>query len=353
MDKKLQRGAFRPGRGRMALPAEKVYAGRMIWTVTPNPALDLSGVVDALVADEKNYVDRELRSPGGNAINAARVIHRLGVAVTATGFLGPSVGAEVRRLLEAEGLRTRFVPVAEDTRINVTVSNRATHHQTRLSFPGPHVTPAEFARLRTLLSRASPSLAVIGGSLPPGVNIGAIVRLMETLRRRRVETVLDVPGAILKPLLRARPILIKPNLEEFHALTGTRVRSLSAVIREARRLRPAPVLTCVSSVAGGAVLIGETRAWFGKTPPLRSRSSVGAGDSMVGAMAAKLLERRLTSREALSESEEGAELLRWGLAAACATLTTPGTQLGSAREILRFLPKIAISEVPGRGGTGD
>ena len=49
----------------------------MIYTITPNPALDIGGSVEQLITDEKNYVFDEIRSAGGNGINAARVAHHL------------------------------------------------------------------------------------------------------------------------------------------------------------------------------------------------------------------------------------------------------------------------------------
>ena len=49
-----------------------------ILTVTPNPALDLGGVVKEIIPDEKNYVEEETRHPGGNAINSAPYDSRVG-----------------------------------------------------------------------------------------------------------------------------------------------------------------------------------------------------------------------------------------------------------------------------------
>jgi fructose-1-phosphate kinase PfkB-like protein len=69
----------------------------MIYTVTPNPTLDLGGVVDQLTPNEKNYVHNETKSPGGNAINAARIMKRLGSQVMATGFIGGGIGHVVVR----------------------------------------------------------------------------------------------------------------------------------------------------------------------------------------------------------------------------------------------------------------
>ena len=66
-------------------------------------------------------------------------------------------------------------------------------------------------------------------------------------------------------------------------------------------------------------MISRDAAWFGKIPPMKLRSSVGAGDSLVGAMAAEIARLRLyeISEEELQGqlSECGESLLRQGLAA--------------------------------------
>ena len=119
----------------------------MIYTVTPNPALDLGGVVDQIAPNEKNYVHGETRYPGGNAINVARVLTRLRVPVLATGFLGGSIGDEIRNLLDEEGVAHDFVSIQGHTRISITVSNLSNHQQTRFSFPGPTIRPRELIAL--------------------------------------------------------------------------------------------------------------------------------------------------------------------------------------------------------------
>jgi len=76
----------------------------MIITLTPNPALDLGGVVNGIVPNEKNYVLGETRFPGGNAVNVARWLTRLDLPTNATGFLGGGIGSEIKAMLDNDGL---------------------------------------------------------------------------------------------------------------------------------------------------------------------------------------------------------------------------------------------------------
>jgi len=323
----------------------------VILTVTPNPALDLAGVVDEILSDEKNYVQDETRHPGGNGINAAQVIARLGVQVSATGFLGGGTGQEIRSLLDAESVPHQFIPIEGHTRTSVTVSNRKTHRQTRLSFQGPDISRAEAKKLEILVSRLRPpAILVIGGSLPGKYLPANIVSLAKQARSRSVSVFVDVPGKLLAPMVSAGPHLVKPNLSEFCDLIQKKVETTEEVLKEARSLlslKRIPIL-CVSSVQGGALFVTPQGAWFGKGPRVRAMSSVGAGDSMVGAMTAQIWKEKLISKTGLDLNvlEAKAEtVFRWGLAAAMATVITPGTQLGTRNQIEDFLHRIEITRI--------
>ncbi|MEQ1877586.1 MAG: hexose kinase [Bdellovibrionia bacterium] len=322
----------------------------MIFSVTPNPALDLGGTVDKILKNEKNYVFGETRFPGGNGINAARIAHRLGSSVTVSGFLGGSVGEEIKELLEKERLKHRFVTISGHSRINLTVSNETNHEQTRLSFPGPKIKKSELRSLRILLRQQPTStLAIIGGSLPSGLRGNDIRILVEELRSRRINTIVDMPGNVLKTVHYAKPLLIKPNLHEFQVMTGKKIERVGAVASAAKRFTENVPLICVSSVENGAILVCRKTAWFGRIPKVKIRSSVGAGDSMVGAMA-EMLVRRGLHRKGHEELHSildlyCSNLLRWALAAACATLTERGTQLGRKNSIRKYYSSVTIQEL--------
>lgn len=328
-------------------------ASSPIISITPNPALDLGGSVERLIPNEKNYVHDETRFPGGNAINAARIMHRLGVPVVVSGFLGRGVGSEIRDLIETEGLKHDFIPISGPARISITVSTQNTHQQTRLSFSGPTITSPEYqALLDYLNSIPAGSLVVLGGSLPPGLEASHLREMISALSSRGCECVVDVPGSALKNAFSSNevgPLLIKPNLSEFQQFIGEEPTSTSDAIHAARKFTDRIPVICVSSVEGGAVLVTSKRAWFGRTPSVTVRTSVGAGDSMVGAMCNVFHRWGFKTRHdddfLVRLEKNGDELLRWGLAAACATLVVQGTQLGMADHIRGFLPQIEIRQL--------
>ena len=306
----------------------------MIHSITLNPALDVSGVVDKLVPNEKCYVFDELHLPGGNGINAGIIAKRLGSPVILTGFLGGPNGQEILSLLDQERINHQFVSIKGRTRMNVTVSNKSDHLQTRLSFPGPQIELKEIKQLDHYIHKTSASdLVLFGGSLPHSINTQQVSKWIIQLKRKDIRVIVDMPGRILSDLIQARPYFIKPNLVEFQELTGKRLKTKSEVIKEAKKLLPLIPNICISSVEGGAIFLNEKECWFGKIPSVKIYSSVGAGDSMVGAIASLWLKRPKAGIK---------ELLQLALASSCATLTEQGMNLGKKKQIHYFRPKILL-----------
>jgi 1-phosphofructokinase family hexose kinase len=307
-----------------------------VLTITPNPALDLGGVADEIRPNEKSYVQNENWSPGGNAINVARILNRLKVPVVASGFLGGSTGQEIKNFLQSEGVQSQFIQINGRTRVNVTVSNKTDHRQTRLSFPGPKVQAKDKINLLKLLEKQKDlSHLVIGGSLPPGFSATDVIEIIKLAQDMQVLTVVDCPAKVLKKVIPHKPFLIKPNLEEFHQLTGTKAKTVNEVMKASRSLLKHVNWVCVSSVENGALLLTQQEAYFGKAPKVKVRSTVGAGDSMVAGMVAELF--------SLSDSVEN--IFASGLASAAASLEKPGTAFGSARDIQFLKKKVIIKKI--------
>jgi 1-phosphofructokinase family hexose kinase len=315
----------------------------MIYAVTPNPALDIGGVVEQIIPNEKNYVHSETRSAGGNAVNVARLLTRFGLPTRATGFLGGGVGREITALLEQEGVKHHFVKIEHDTRVNVTVSNARTHQQTRLSFAGPKIKVQEIRSLERLLSSSRVTMVILGGSLPPGFRTSHAMRLIRRAQSRQIPVIVDCPGNILRHLRLDGVLLIKPNLVELQELIGRKVEAMPSIARAAQELAKKVRFVCVSSVHGGALLASRNSVWFGAPPSIKIKSSVGAGDSMVAAMAAELWRNEFGST--IPDDEMMPKLIRHGLAAAAATLSAPGTNLGSLREIRKHLGGVAVRKL--------
>ena len=94
----------------------------MIVTVTLNPSLDRAIEVGRLVRGEVIRAAATRLDPGGKGVNVSRALLANGVASLAVMPVGGVEGVQLVRLLEAEGVDVRSVPIAGLTRSNVTLA---------------------------------------------------------------------------------------------------------------------------------------------------------------------------------------------------------------------------------------
>ena len=112
----------------------------MILTVTMNPSIDTRYQLDKLIIDDVNRVTPE-KTAGGKGLNVSRVLLQLGDDVLATGLLGGHMGAYMAELMDADGVKNDFVPIAGETRICLNILHEG--NQTELLESGPQIAPAD------------------------------------------------------------------------------------------------------------------------------------------------------------------------------------------------------------------
>ncbi|WP_188306828.1 1-phosphofructokinase family hexose kinase, partial [Streptomyces sp. CBMA123] len=202
--------------------------------MTLNPALDLTYRLDAVREHAVNRVASVRRQAGGKGVNVARVLAALGRTAIVTGLAGGPSGHALRADLAAAGLHDELVEVAGETRRTVAVADD--RDTTVFLEPGPPVTAPEWRRFVAHYERLLPgtSVAVLSGSLPPGLPPDAYTVLIELARSHGAPAVLDADGPALLRALPAGPAVVKPNAPELAAATGT-----EDPVRGVERLRAA------------------------------------------------------------------------------------------------------------------
>ena len=194
----------------------------MILTVTMNPSIDTRYQLDKLIIDDVNRVTPE-KTAGGKGLNVSRVLLQLGDEVLATGLLGGHMGAYMAELMDADGVKNDFVPIAGETRICLNILHEG--NQTELLESGPQIAPAELeaftAKFAELAAKAD--VVTLSGSLPRGVDAGYYAELVKIAEEAGAKVLLDTSGASLEAALEsdAKPELVKPNLTEINGLLGT------------------------------------------------------------------------------------------------------------------------------------
>ena len=304
--------------------------------LTMNPAVDLSTATENVVPTHKLRCAKTLHDAGGGGVNVARVLVRLGGSAQALCPAGGPSGEWLKSRMVDEGLHTTFVPIADETRVSLTVHENSSGAEYRFVMPGPTLTGPEWQACLQILSDTQPFPAwvVASGSLPPGVPTDFYARLARLCRERGARLVLDAAGPALAAALDEGVALVKPNLRELRELVGQPLETPAAWQDAAKTLVEQGAAEVVALSLGhlGAVLATRDGVWSADPLPVEVVSAVGAGDSFVGGMV-----------WALQRGEPLLDAFAWGVAAGSATLLTAGSALCCVEDVQRLWPQVVIT----------
>lgn len=302
----------------------------MIYTVTLNPSIDFIVRIDQLNLGSVNRMVSDDKFSGGKGINVSRVLQRLGVGNTATGFLGGFTGHFIEDSLKNEGIETAFVKVDQDTRINVKIKSQ---EETEINGQGPMISQEQLEALKAKLSQlTSDDTVVFAGSAPANLGNAVYKELIPLVRKSGAQVVCDFEGQPLLDALANNPLLVKPNNHELEAIFGVPLNSLNDVETYARRILEMGAQHVLISMAGdGALLVTEEATYFAKPIKGQVKNSVGAGDSMVAGFTGEFV-----------KSKDPVEALKWGVA--CGTATAFSDDLATIAFIKETYHKVEVEK---------
>ena len=307
----------------------------MITTICMNPSFDKTVEVDALTLGEVNRIRASRTDMGGKGINVAVVLRRLGMDCRCVGVMGENGSDTLHGMLDAEGIAGDFMTVPGSVRVNTKIVCRERRQVTELNEPGAPMDEGQLQAFIDLVREkaAGSGYVVLTGSIPPGCPEGTYRRLMQAMEGK--DCILDAGGRELELGAEARPFLIKPNLAELQASLGLELRTLRA-IRDAALiyLRKGVKNVVVSMGSMGAMYVGQDKTLFAPALRVDARSTVGAGDAMVGGLL-----------RGLEAEGDMARAFRYGVAAGAASVMTEGTQLIVPEDFNTLLGQVKVQEV--------
>ena len=309
-----------------------------IVTLTVNPAIDIATSVPNIVPYHKLRCAEAKRDPGGGGINVARVLARFGAPATAIFPVGGATGQLLQQLVLRTGIQIIPIPIRRDTREDFTVTEGESGRQFRFVLPGPALSADENQALIDALTnyKPAPEFIVASGSLPAGVPMDFFANVGRIARSSGAKLVLDSSGPALAGALSEPVYLMKPNLREFGEIIRRPLESEKDYVNAARKLIHENPITIIALTMGeeGALLITRDRALRGRAPKVRPVSTVGAGDSFLGAMVWHL-----------SQAETLDDALRFGVASGSAALLSPGTELCRRADVEKLVREVQITEL--------
>ena len=262
----------------------------MIYTVTFSPTLDYVVSVDGFRTGIINRTTSEHVYPGGKGVNVSIALKNFGFENTALGFTAGFTGAEIKRLLHGIGVQNNFINVEQGmSRVNMKIVSDT---ETAINGQGPQITNEDigilYARLRCLVDG---DYLVLAGHIPDILPSDMYEQVLQFLRGRNLNVVVDAEKQLLTGTLKYHPWLIKPNRDELGDIFGVKIDGRDDALPYARKLQEMGARTVLVSMGGdGAVLLAEDGTIY-SSDALKGVvvSTVGAGDSMVAGFIAGYL----------------------------------------------------------------
>jgi 1-phosphofructokinase len=297
----------------------------MIITVTLNPAVDKTIEVDNFTADSINRVSSIRLDAGGKGINVSKVIKNLEGESTALGILAGRTGEFISSYLDSEKIKNNFLFVEGETRTNIKVVDKVKKTNTDINEPGNKISQADEKNIedKVFSEIQMDNILVLSGSVPQGIGKDIYGSWIKKAKEKGVKTILDADGELLKHGISAGPYLIKPNIHELEKLFDTKIDGIDEVVKYCRSIFDYGVeMIAVSLGSEGALFMDKEKSIYAHGLKVQVKSTVGAGDSMVAALAF-----------ALDKAYSFEKAVTLSVAAATAGVMTEGTTAGSLEDI--------------------
>ena len=180
------------------------------------------------------------------------------------------------------------MPAAARPATNLKVVDPQGRTHTDINEPGPAVGPRVLEELLGRLTRrlAAGDIVVLAGSLPAGAPSGTYRDWTAACRQAGAKVFLVADGSLLAEGIQAAPYLVKPNRDELSRLAGRPLETVDQLRQAGAALLDAGIRKVVVSLGSpGGLYMTREQTILAEGLPVKVGSTVGAGDSVVAALA--------------------------------------------------------------------
>ena len=309
----------------------------MIVTVTMNPCIDKTVILDGFTYGGTNRVLSTRNDMAGKGLNVSMALKAYEIESMAISFEYNGNPGAVRTMLDSAGIPHILPAAAGGLRTNTKVFEQNARVMTELNEQGTPLSQAALADMRETILRAAADadFLVLSGSLPPQTPESFYREIIQKTVRRGLRCVLDSGRAAFCEALAAKPYLIKPNVFELEQLLGRTIETPEACVQAAREaLSLGAEICCLSDGEKGAYIVSAKEAYFAEPLAVEVKSAQGAGDSMVAGLL-----------DAMQRGLSLADMLKHGVAGASAKIVREGTQMGTVADYRKFCGDVRVVSV--------
>ena len=310
----------------------------MILVVSLNPCIDKTVALSRFEIDSANRVRLIREDAGGKGMNVGRMLKNLHADVHLVGFTFDKTPHVLENALTESHVPHTLLSSPGALRVNLKIQDASRNATIEINEESAPISPEKLAEMEdAILSMLhAGDFLVLTGSLPKGAPAWLYRTLCEKAHMKGCLVAADCDGEALKEVLKASPDLIKPNRQELHKLLGEDPKTPEEALPLIRQLiRDTSVqFVCHSRGQQGAMMVSRDEAFLCPTVDVPVHGVYGAGDAMLSAVCL-----------ALSRGDALIDALRLGVAASCATIMLPGTQMGTLDAVHALLPSCTPSVI--------
>ena len=309
----------------------------MIRTVCLNPAIDKTIQVPNFTLDAVNRVTELRADAGGKGINVSKVVKELGGSSVAYAVLAGDAGRSIKNMVEAMGIEVVALEVEGETRTNTKIVDQELHTNTDVNEPGPTVTAEQLQQLldKLVADIEEGDTVILAGSIPAGAPTDTYATWVSACKAAGAKVFLDADGKVLDYGISAGPTMIKPNDHELSGMVGRDLDTLEKIDEAAREIMGRGVAWVTVSMGGeGALFVTPEKTYKASSPKVKVGSTVGAGDSVVAAIAF-----------AQDQGLDIIETIKLAVATGSANVSMSGTQAAPRTLVDSLIDQVGIQEL--------
>ncbi len=271
----------------------------MIYTLTTNPAIDMNITSDMLSHDHINRTCNAVYTANGKGLNVSFTLKHFGVSSTILGFFGGFSGEYIVR--EAQRIcPVQAINIDGITRINVFLSTPSGEY-IMPNAGAPVCREAQLKLLELLRGIDDLDCLIISGSLSPDMNPSYYDEIIDIVKAKGAEFILDISHPHLRELIAQKPLIIKPNDDEVAEIFGIQISDEQTAVVGLKKLHELGAQNVLLTLgSNGAYFSNGTHIWYASAAQVQVHSTACAGDATLASFLSVWLSERENVETALT-----------------------------------------------------